>query len=155
MQRTGICLWFDGQAAGAARFYTGLFDHSATGRQAEYTEGSPGETGTVMTVPFSLEGLECLGLNGGPMFHFNPAGSLMVTCETEAEVDALYARLNIGKVLLPLQRYPFSEKYAWIEDKYGLSWQIYMGKGRQKVAPFLMFTGEQSGKAEEAMRLYT
>jgi predicted 3-demethylubiquinone-9 3-methyltransferase (glyoxalase superfamily) len=110
-----------------------------------------------MTVGFEIEGFKFIALNGGPIFKFNPSVSFFIRCETEAEVDELYDKLSEGGgVLMPLQKYPFSDKYAWITDKYGVSWQLILSEDKQqKIAPCLLFVGKQCGNAEEAIKLYT
>lgn len=109
-----------------------------------------------MTV--ELAGQEFTLLSAGPLFTFTPAVSFLVACETKEEVETLWKKLSAGgKALMELGEYPFSEKYGWLQDAYGLSWQImYMG-GRpiaQKITPTLMFTGDVAGKAEEAINFY-
>ena len=156
MQGTKICLWFDGQAEEATGFYAGIFRNSQVNQTARYAEGTPGGLpGKIMTVVFTLDGQQYLALNGGPAFHFTPAASFFVSCDTEEEIDELYSRFDARKILMPLQKYPFNEKYAWIEDRYGLSWQLFLGAGKQKITPFLMFVGKQCGKAEEAVHFYS
>src|SRR4030042_2602904 len=131
-------LWFDNQAEEAVNFYVSLFKNSRIGSVARYGEeaakvsGMP--KGTVMNVAFELEGQEFMALNGGPVFKFTPAVSFLVACETKEEVDALWGRLSQGgTALMELGEYPFSEKYGWTQDRYGLSWQVmFMGdRGRK------------------------
>ncbi len=154
-------LWFDKEAEEAATFYTSIFKNSKIGDTSRYTDAGKEihkqEPGAVMTIEFELEGYKFIGLNAGPIFKFTPAISFFIRCATEAEVDDLYAKLvEGGSVLMPLQKWPFSEKYAWVADKYGLTWQIFLGDAdQQKITPCLMYVGDQSGKAEEAMKLYT
>jgi predicted 3-demethylubiquinone-9 3-methyltransferase (glyoxalase superfamily) len=156
MQQIGSCLWFDNQGEEAAEFYTSLFDNSRIDGVAHYTETGPGEPGSVMLVSFELAGQRFIALNGGPQFTFTPSISFFVSCDTEEEIDELFARLlDGGETLMPLQAYPFAEKYAWLNDRYGLSWQLILASDPQKIIPALMFTGEQAGKAQEAMELYT
>jgi predicted 3-demethylubiquinone-9 3-methyltransferase (glyoxalase superfamily) len=108
-----------------------------------------------MTVPFSLGGREFLGLNGGPAYKFTPAISFFVDCNTEEEIRALFKTLSEnGSVLMPLAKYPFSEKFAWVTDRFGVSWQLNLAHHPQKLTPFLMFNGKEFGKAEEAVRFY-
>lgn len=162
MQKIIPHLWFDDQAEEAAEFYTSLFKKASIGRKAYYTEagfevhGQP--AGKLMTISFELEDFQLIGLNGGPVFKFNPSISFMIHCDTQEEVENLHDKLIDGGVaLMPLSNYPFSEKYAWVQDKYGLSWQIMLVKNqpmKQKIVPKLMFTGDVCGKAEEAMKLY-
>lgn len=156
-------LWFDGQAEEAAHFYTALFPNSRIGGLLHHSdEGQDitGQTpGSVMTVDFQLAGYRFMGLNGGPMFAFTPAISFYVVCETEAELDALWAGLVAGgNVLMALAPYDWSAKYGWLQDKYGLTWQLSLGKLAdvgQKITPFLMYVGPVFGRAEEAIQLYT
>jgi predicted 3-demethylubiquinone-9 3-methyltransferase (glyoxalase superfamily) len=163
MQKITPNLWFDTQAEEAAQFYTSLFKDSQVGHVARYdkaaAEASGRPEGSAMTVVFKLAGQDFVGLNGGPHFQFTPAISFFVTLETEAEVDALWQGLaEGGSVLMPLQRYDWSEKYGWLSDRYGLSWQVSLGKFEdvgQTIVPFLMFVGPQHGRAEEAVRYYT
>ena len=141
------CLWFDGQAKEAAAFYCSLFKNS---RIVDDTD---------LVVTFVLSGQKLMGLNGGPQFKINPAISFFVVCETEEETNTLWNSLiNEGSVLMPLDKYPWSDKYGWVQDKFGLSWQISMGKFEivgQKITPSLMFVGLQHGKAEKAINFYT
>jgi predicted 3-demethylubiquinone-9 3-methyltransferase (glyoxalase superfamily) len=149
-------LWFDNQAEEAAKLYTSVFDNSRILSTTRYGEEGPGPAGAAMTVTFELGGLEIGALNGGPQFKFTPATSFFVTCETEEEIDRLFKKLSDGgTILMPLQKYPFSEKFGWLNDKYGVSWQMFLSGSRQKITPFLMFSGAQQGKAEEAMKFYT
>jgi predicted 3-demethylubiquinone-9 3-methyltransferase (glyoxalase superfamily) len=98
-------------------------------------------------------------MSAGPLFKFTPAVSFLVACTTKEEVDTLWGKLsNGGSALMELGEYPFSEKYGWVQDRYGLSWQVMlMGdrKIKQKIIPTLMFVGKQCGKAEEAINVYT
>ncbi len=156
-------LWFDRQAEEAALFYTSIFKNSRIGQVMRATKVGFNTTGlpegTVVTVEFDIEGQKFIGINGGPMFKFTPAISFLVACATKEEVDALWTRLSAGGVaLMDLDAYPFSERYGWTHDKYGLSWQVMaMGNRaiKQKIIPTLMFVGEQCGRAEEAIKLYT
>lgn len=155
-------LWFDRQAEEAARFYASLFENSLVGEKLLATKagfenhGRP--EGSVLTVDFELAGQKFIGINGGPLFKFNPSVSFLVACRTKDEVDRLWGPLaEGGAVLMELGEYPFSPHYGWTADRYGLNWQV-MGMGDreigQKITPTLMYVGEQAGRAEEAMRLY-
>ncbi|WMT57345.1 VOC family protein [Truepera radiovictrix] len=111
--------------------------------------------GSVLTVPFQLAGQDFLALNGGPQFKFTPATSFFVTLGSEREVDALWKGLSEGGgVLMPLQRYDWSDRYGWLHDRYGLTWQLSLGEAEQTIVPSLLFVGEQHGKAEAALRRY-
>ncbi len=157
------CLWFDTNAEEAVAYYTSIFGNTATGRITRY--GRTGfeihgmREGTVMTAEFELEGRKFLALNGGPHFTFNPSISFFVVGETEDEVDYLWKRLsNDGQTLMELSEYGWSKKYGWLSDRYGLSWQISLGKipdVGQKITPSLLFVGDVCGRAEEAIRQYT
>lgn len=156
MSKIAPFLWFDGKAEEAVNFYTSIFKNSKIGRISHYGEVGPGPEGTVMSVTFQLEGQDFYALNGGPEFTFTPAVSFFVNCDTSKEIDVLWEKLSeMGTVLMPLNKYPFSEKFGWVMDKFGISWQLNLEGAMQKINPFLMFIGEQNGKAEEAMNFYT
>ena len=153
MQKIVPFLWLDHQAEEAAKFYTSLFDKSKITGTTRFGEAGPGPRGSVMTASFRLEGQEFTALNGGPVFAFTPAVSFFVTCRTEAEADTLWRELSKGgKILMELARYPFSEKFGWVSDRYGVSWQLNLAGRQKKITPFFMFVGQQHGKAEEAMK---
>jgi predicted 3-demethylubiquinone-9 3-methyltransferase (glyoxalase superfamily) len=160
MQKIKPCLWFNDNGEEAAKFYTSLFPKSKiatiTKYNAESSEASGQAEGSVMTVLFELAGQEFLALNGGPIFQLTPALSLFVSCESEAEIDNLFGALSAGgAVLMPLNEYPFAKKYAWVNDKFGLSWQLILSERAQKISPCMMFVGDKAGKAQEAMKHYT
>jgi predicted 3-demethylubiquinone-9 3-methyltransferase (glyoxalase superfamily) len=115
MQKITPFLWFDHQAEEAAKFYTAIFKNSKIKKIARYTKVGPGPEGSVMTVEFTLNGQVFVALNGGPNFKFTEAISLVVNCETQAEVDRYWKKLSAG-----------GKKVAcgWLKDKYGLFWQI-------------------------------
>jgi predicted 3-demethylubiquinone-9 3-methyltransferase (glyoxalase superfamily) len=115
MQKIITYLWFDSQAEEAARFYTSLFDDARIVTVSRYGEAGPGPAGSAMTVKFELAGQEFLALNGGPHFRFSEAISLLVNCESQDEVDALWAKLTEGGE---------PSRCGWLKDRYGLSWQI-------------------------------
>ena len=163
MQKIIPHLWFDDQAEQAAGFYTSLFDNSSTGRIARYSkegyEIHQQPEGAVMTVEFDLAGYSMIALNGGPHFTLNPSISFFVVCESEKEIDGLWAALSDrGSALMPLEKYDWSDKYGWIQDRFGVSWQLSLGDLSdvgQKITPSLLFVGEQHGRAEEAIKYYT
>ena len=115
MQKIVPFLWFDGKAEEAMNFYVSIFKHSKVVRVTRYGDAGPGPKGTVMSATFQLEGQEFYALNGGPQFTFTPAISLFVNCETQQEVDELWKKLSAGGREDPC---------GWLQDKYGLSWQI-------------------------------
>ena len=156
MQKITPFLWFDDQAEQAIQFYTSIFKNSKVDGITRYGDEVPGPKGKVLTGSFKLAGLELMALNGGPVFTFTPATSFFVLCQTEPEIDGLWKKLSEGgTVLMELSKYPFSEKFGWVEDKYKVSWQLNLASIPQMVTPFLMFVGEQAGKADEAVRFYT
>lgn len=141
------CLWFNGNIAEATKFYCSLFKHSKVHA-----------INNIIT-KFELEGTLIKLLNGGALFTKNPSISFFVKCETVLEVERLSTELSAGgKVMIPLGKYPWCEKYAWVEDKYGMSWQLFLGtleKEEQKIIPSLLFTKEVFGRGYEAMQLYS
>lgn len=163
MRKITPFLWFNDQAEEAAKFYAEVFSDSKIGNVARYDEAAAAVSGkpegSAMTVSFRLEGQDFVGLNGGPLFTFNPSISFYVQCETEDEVDSLWRKLSQGgATLMDLGKYDWSEKYGWIADKYGVSWQVSLGRLSdvgQKITPVLLFVGKQHGKAEKALNLYT
>ena len=120
MQKIVTHLWFDSQAEEAARFYTSIFKNSKIGLISRYNEAvaevARRPVGSVMTVEFELDGQKFYALNGGPMFKFSEAISLVIACKDQAEIDTLWAKLTAdgGKPSM----------CGWLKDKYGLSWQI-------------------------------
>jgi predicted 3-demethylubiquinone-9 3-methyltransferase (glyoxalase superfamily) len=159
MQRIIPSLWFDTQAKEAADFYTKLFKNSKIGSvtryEAEGAKVSGMPEGSVLTVEFQVEGYKFIGLNGGPVFKFTPAVSFFVNCDTLEEIDRLWSGLSEGaSVLMEYGNYPFAEKFGWLNDKYGVSWQMMLGKYPQKIRPALMYVGKQAGNAEEAINMY-
>ncbi len=156
MQKIALHFWFDTQAKAAAEVYTKLFANS---RIISVNSISDTPSGTVEIVSLQMAGQDCMFMSAGPLFKINPSISLMVVCENEAEVDTYWAELSKdGKVLMELSEYPFAKKYGWVQDRFGVSWQIGYMEGSevtQKIMPALMYTGAVAGKAEEAMQFYT
>jgi predicted 3-demethylubiquinone-9 3-methyltransferase (glyoxalase superfamily) len=162
MTKISVNLWFDRRAAEAARFYTSVFaapEIKGTSHYGETGKEIHGqEAGTVMTVEFELDGLPFTALNGGPQFKFNPSISFFANCGSAVEVEEVWARLSQGgRALMPLDVYPFSRQYGWVEDRYGVSWQVMLPEGEPKARfiPSLLFVGSKCGKAEEAIDFYT
>jgi predicted 3-demethylubiquinone-9 3-methyltransferase (glyoxalase superfamily) len=114
-QKIRTFLWFDKEAEDAAKFYTSIFRNSRITTVARYGDAGPGPKGSAMTVAFELEGQEFLALNGGPQFKFTEAISLLVTCESQQEIDELWGKLAAGGQ---------EGQCGWLKDRYGLSWQI-------------------------------
>lgn len=155
MQKITPFLWFNNNVKEAINFYTSAFTNSKIISMHRAGNGIPGENGSVFSATFQLAGKEFYALNGGPKFSFTPSISFMVNCEKQEEIEDLWNKLSEGgMILMPLNKYPFSEKFGWVQDKFGLSWQLNLTSGKQAIIPFLMFANEQQGKAEEAINLY-
>ena len=150
MQGITPFLWFDENAEEAIAFYTSIFENS------KILDARNGPDGKFFTGTFVLDGQEFMALNGGPEYRLTPAFSLVVNAPSRAEVDSLWERLSDGgTVLMALDTYPFSERFGWVQDRFGLSWQVTLGERTPNITPCLMFGGQQHGRAEEAMRRYT
>jgi len=149
------CLWFDRQAEEAVEFYCNLFGNAEIEAKSRYGKegfefhGMP--EGTLLTARFKLHGQEFLAMNGGPAYTFTPGISLFIICETLEEADRVWGALAEGaKVMMPYDQYAWSEKYGWLNDRFGVSWQISLGKIAdvgQKITPSLMLVGEKFGRA--------
>ncbi len=141
MQRFTPCLWFDSQAEEAANFYVSIFKNSKIGSVARYGEEgakvSGLSKGSVMTVTFELDGQEFMALNGGPVFKFSPAISFIVNCESQQEVDRMWEMLCEGGA---------EGQCGWLQDKYGVSWQIV------PTALGEMMTDKDPKKSERVMK---
>lgn len=149
-------LWYDKEAKEAAEFYTSLIPNS---KITNITTIRNTPSGDCDIVSFELAGQPFMSISAGPLFKFNPSISFHIKCKTIEEVDEMWAKLSReGKILMKLGKYPFSEKYGWLQDKYGVSWQIiYVGDipMTQRITPVLMYMGAVVGKAEEAANFYT
>jgi len=159
MQKITPFLWFDTQAEEAAKFYVSLFKNSKVGTILRYDEAGAAASGrpkgSVMTIDFTLNGQEFAGLNGGPMFQFSPAISFFAYFNTEKEIDIVFEKLSFGgKIMMPLAKYPFAEKFAFFQDKYGVSWQLMLAKTVPHISPSLLFVGKDLGNAEAAVKHY-
>ena len=156
MQKIIPHLWFDKEAIEAADFYVSTFPNSKV-KSTTVLHNTP--SGSTDIVTFEILGLEFQAISAGPLFKFNPSVSFHVTCISIAEVDEIWKKLSQGgQVLMELGAYPFSERYGWLQDKYGLSWQIIYSSGadvKQKITPVIMFVGDVCGRAEEAVTLWT
>jgi predicted 3-demethylubiquinone-9 3-methyltransferase (glyoxalase superfamily) len=164
-------LWYADKAVEAANFYCSVFPDSAVKDVSALPADSPsGPAGSVDVVEFSVWGQPFTAFNAGPLFQFNPSISFIVNfdplffgakAEQEArrKIDEAWEKLSAGgKALIPIDKYPFSERYGWIQDKYGLTWQLMLtdptGEQRPPIVPSLMFTEQNAGKAEEAVTFY-
>ena len=115
MQKIIPFLWFDTQAEEAMNFYISIFRNSKVLTVNRYGEAGPGPRGSVMAASFLLDGQEFVALNGGPVYHFTPAISFVVKCESQQEVDEYWDQLSAGGR---------EDQCAWLQDKFGVSWQI-------------------------------
>lgn len=157
-------LWFDREAKEAVKFYTSIFRNSKVNSKTRYPEAGQEihqmDAGSIMTINFELEGYQLMALNGGPHFKFTPAISLFVMCRDEAEINNLWNQLlDGGEAFLPLDTYNWSPRYGFLQDRYGLSWQLMIEeeeyRPQQRISPLLFFTGASQGKAEKAVEFYT
>ncbi len=155
MQKITPHLWFDKEANDAAEFYVSFFPESRI-KNTTTLHNTP--SGSVQMVTLELSGQEFMFLSAGPFFTFNPSVSFMIACETKEEVTQFWEKLSKdGTVLMELGEYPFSQWYGWVQDRFGVSWQVmFMGsqKIKQKIIPSMMFVGAVYGKAEEAINYY-
>ena len=162
MQKISPHLWFDTEAKEAAEFYTSLFPDS---KITNITTLHDTPSGDAAIVSFELARQSFMAISAGPEFKFNPSVSFFVNFDPSRDqdarknLDALWEGLSEGgTALMPLDKYPFSERFGWIQDKFGLSWQLILtnpgGEERPFIIPSLMFVGDVAGRAEEAINLY-
>jgi predicted 3-demethylubiquinone-9 3-methyltransferase (glyoxalase superfamily) len=147
-------LWFDKEAVDAAKFYVSLFPDS---KLSGITTIGGTPSGNVDILSFSLSGTEFMAINAGPMFKINKATSFFVYCGSDSVIEDFYSKLTEGgSVLMPLDKYDWSSKYAWVEDKYGVSWQLDVDpvNSPQKIVPALLFVNEKVLKVKEAVDFY-
>lgn len=156
MQKIVPHLWFEHEALVAAQWYVSLFENSNILNVITIPDTPSGDA---ELVDFQLADIKFSAMSAGPYFRLNQSISLMVACSTVEEVDRLYKSLSAGGTeLMPLGEYPFSKRYAWIQDKYGLSWQLMhtdATEGVQRIRPSLLFSDNVCGRAEEAINFYT
>jgi predicted 3-demethylubiquinone-9 3-methyltransferase (glyoxalase superfamily) len=156
-------LWFDRQAVEAARFYVSIFGNDSKVKSTQTLHDTP--SGDTDIVSFDLWGYSFMAISAGPIFKLNPSISFMVNFDpsqdkdAKTRIDEVWEKLSEGgKALMPLDKYPFSERYGWIEDKYGLSWQLILtnpeGDERPLIIPSFLFVNKVYGKAEEAINFY-
>jgi predicted 3-demethylubiquinone-9 3-methyltransferase (glyoxalase superfamily) len=136
-QRISPCLWFDNQAEEAVNFYVSIFKNSRIAVVSRYGEAGPGPKGSVMAVGFELDGQSFTALDGGPLFKFTEAISMIVHCETQAEVDYYWEKLSAGGQ---------PGRCAWLKDKFGVSWQIV------PTALIELMADEDAAKSARVMR---
>lgn len=154
-------LWFDKDAKEAAEFYTSLFPNSKMINVSTLYDTPSGDCNIVT---FEILGKKFMSISAGPYFQFNPSISFMVSFDSRDQnahelMTEIWDKLSDeGIALMPFDKYPFSEKYGWIQDKYGLSWQLMLVDSeeynRPPIVPSLLFVNDNCGKAEEAMEFY-
>ena len=170
MQKITPCLWFDKNCEEAMNFYMTVFPNSSIDTIRRYPEGMSegpmqGMSGKILTAVFTLDGLTFQALDGGPVFKKNPSVSFMVNFDPSrnpnaaADLETMWGKLSAGgEVRMPLGEYPFSKKYGWVEDRFGVNWQLILtnpeGEPRPNIVPSMMFVGSVAGKAEEALQYY-
>ena len=163
MQKIIPHLWFDKEAKEAAAFYVSAFGGDSKVTHQSIIRGTP--SGDCDIVSFDLKGFSFMGISAGPHFKLNPSISFMLNFDPSLDpkakenLDALWATLSEGgEPLMPLDTYPFSERYGWIKDKFGVTWQLILtkseGEPRPFIIPSLMFTGDVTGQAGEAIDFY-
>lgn len=168
-QRIVPHLWYDKEAREAAEFYASVFPRSSVSNVTTLHDTPSGDCDVVS---FSVWDHQFMAISAGPMFKFTPAISVIVNFDpllfgdsasrdddARCALDTAWAKLSQdGSVLMPLDKYPFSERYGWVQDKYGLSWQLILtnpeGEPRPPIVPAMLFTGSNCGRAEEAMDFY-
>lgn len=155
-------LWFDNNAEEAVEFYSSTFGNAKIKSTTRYSEESAKASGrlkdSIMTVAFELYGQSFTAINGGPVFKFNPSISFFFYSKDEREINELWKKLfKGGKALMELDKYDWSKKYGWVQDKFGLSWQLMLVENEieQKIVPSFLFVDKVYGKAEEAIRFYS
>ncbi len=163
MQKIVPHLWFDTEAKEAAEFYVSAFGKDSKVTHSSVIHDTP--SGDCDIVSFDLCGYSFMGISAGPAFKINPTVSFMVNFDPSVDkdarknLDALWEKLSDGgEPMMPIDTYPFSERYGWIKDKYGVSWQLILtkpeGEPRPFIMPSVMFTGDNTGKAGEAIDFY-
>jgi len=162
MQKIVPHLWYNTQAKEAAEFYASVFPNSKVTNVSTLHDTPSGDADIVS---FEVMGYKFMAISAGPLFSFNPSISFFVNFDPSMmenaadKLDEVWNKLSEGgKVLMELGEYPFSKRYGWVQDKYGLSWQLILtnpeGEDRPIIIPSLLFVGEKCGKAEEAVNFY-
>ncbi len=170
MQKIIPSLWFNKKADEAVNFYLSAFSEGKKSATYYYPKEGLADfqtefAGQVLTIDFELLGYRFIAINAGSEFSPNPAISFMVNFDpsidnqAQKNLDQLWEKLIVGgKVLMPLDTYPFSKHYGWVEDKYGISWQLILtdpaGQPRPQIIPSLMFVTSSSDTAEQATEFY-
>lgn len=147
-------IWFDKEAREAVEFYKDVFKDVIIN---DITTLHNTPSGDADIVSLSIYNQDFMFLNGGPIFKVNPSISFFVNIPTKEEISDIWEKLIVeGEAMMPLGSYPFSDWYGWVQDKYGISWQLILAKNQidQIIIPSFLFVNDQAGKAEEAMKFY-
>lgn len=163
MQKIVPHLWFEKEAKEAAQFYADVFGKDSKVTSVTTLTDTP--SGEVDTVTFEIWGYKFMAISAGPLFEFNPSMSFMVNfdpsqdSDARGQIDQIWEKLiDGGQVAMPLDKYPFSERYGWVQDKYGLSWQLILtdpkAEERPKIIPALLYVTDTCDKAEVATDFY-
>jgi predicted 3-demethylubiquinone-9 3-methyltransferase (glyoxalase superfamily) len=156
MQKITTHLWFDKEVKEAAILYTSLFPDSKIENTSTIKDTPSGDCDIVS---FTLAGESFMGISAGPYFKFSPSISFYTVFSTEEEIKTVWDKLIVGgTALMEYGSYPWAKKYGWLQDKFGLSWQLSWSEDnqpKQKITPLLMFTGAVAGKTREAIDFYT
>lgn len=156
MQKITPFLWFEKDMKAVTDFYMSVFPGSSVKGGGEL-DNTP--SGAVQMVTLEIYKQDFSLMTAGPYLPFNPTVSFIVGCDSPEEVDSIWTKLaSSGKILMELNSYSFAEKYGWVQDQYGVSWQIMFSsamKAPQKIIPTMMFAGDVCGRAEEAVNFYT
>jgi predicted 3-demethylubiquinone-9 3-methyltransferase (glyoxalase superfamily) len=144
-QELSTCLWFDNKAKEAFQFYKDVFG------DVELLSENP------MAVVYKIYGRKFMNFNGGPEYSINPSISFFISAANQEEIEVFWNKLsNCGNIMMPLNKYPWSEQYGWCADQYGVNWQLMLGhQSSCKIMPHMMFVGQNAGKTEEAINFYT
>lgn len=148
-------LWFDKDAIEAVEFYISLFENSKL-KNRSLIKDTP--SGDVDILSFDLWGSPFMAINAGPLFKFNQSISFFVYCGSEDRINSIYEKLcDGGTIIMPLDKYDWTTRYAWVQDKYGISWQLDVDEIRsdQKIVPALMFANEKCVRVKEVIDFYT
>lgn len=149
-------LWFDTRAKEAATFYSTLFKNSNIDNVSTIRNTPSGDCDIIS---FSLAGQPFMAISAGPDFKLNPSISFFVVFNNEKEIDDTWHTLiEGGKALMPYDSYPWAKKYGWLQDRFGLSWQLSWSEHHQlgqRITPMLMYTGDKAGRTKEAITSYT
>mgnify|MGYP000070407106 CR=1 FL=1 len=143
-QELSTCLWFDKKAKEAFQFYKDVFG------DVELLSENP------MAVVYKIYGRRFMNFNGGPEYSINPSISFFISAANQEEIEVFWNKLsNGGNIMMPLNKYPWSEQYGWCADQYGVNWQLMLGhESSCKIMPHMMFVGQNAGKTEEAINFY-